>query len=179
MLLDTSQLLIQGGPLFLPPPKKTESQTWGEFSDSVFFFTPCQGLCFLGGGKNSGPPCRYIRGAVLLDLEMLGGIRAPHKGNQWNLPSLDKNIKSHLFSLMTTGHFCSASSPYILARLTLSPVSLKRLQRVLRRWPRQPRFHWMTWVSLLARGRDISTSSTLDRQVEMGGKARRGLYLVR
>ena len=43
-------MYIQGGPLFL-------SQTWGEFLDSVFFFTPLLGLCFWGGGKNSGPPC--------------------------------------------------------------------------------------------------------------------------
>ena len=50
---------IQGGPLFLPPPKKTESQTWGEEKKNrVQELPPCLGLCFLGGGKNSGPPCR-------------------------------------------------------------------------------------------------------------------------
>ena len=35
---------IQGGPLFLPPPKKTESQTWREFLDSVFFLHPMVGF---------------------------------------------------------------------------------------------------------------------------------------
>ena len=35
-------------------------------------------------------------------------------------------VTSHHFSLMTTGHLCSASSPTILARSPQSPVSLKR-----------------------------------------------------
>ena len=41
--LKTGLAVVQGGPLFLPPPKKTESQTWGEFLDLFFFFTPCLG----------------------------------------------------------------------------------------------------------------------------------------
>ena len=54
---------IQGGPLFLPPPKKQESHTWGEFLDSS---PNVWDSVFLGGGKNSGPP--YTVRAAGLDV---------------------------------------------------------------------------------------------------------------
>ena len=44
------RMLLQGDSSFLPPPKETESQTWGEFLDSVFFV-------YLGGGKKDESPC--------------------------------------------------------------------------------------------------------------------------
>ena len=54
--------ILQGGPLFLPPPKKQSHRHGGvEFLDSVFFsrsFLPhVWASVFLGGGKNSCPPC--------------------------------------------------------------------------------------------------------------------------
>ena len=46
------ETLLHGGLSFLPPPKKTESQTWGEF------LHPMSGTVFFGGGKMDRPPCR-------------------------------------------------------------------------------------------------------------------------
>ena len=40
---------LQGGPLFLPPPQKTESQTWGEEKKESQELPPCLGLCFFRG----------------------------------------------------------------------------------------------------------------------------------
>ena len=55
---------LQGGLLFLPPPKKQSPRHGGEFFDSVFLdhFPPMFGTFFLGGGggKNSGPPCMRL-----------------------------------------------------------------------------------------------------------------------
>ena len=41
--------ILQGDLSFLPPPQKTESQTWGEFLDSVFFLHPMSGTLFFWG----------------------------------------------------------------------------------------------------------------------------------
>ena len=54
LLQKRSQRIIHGGPLFLPPPKKTESQTWGEFLDSVFFLHPMSGTLFFRCNRLDG-----------------------------------------------------------------------------------------------------------------------------
>ena len=44
--------------ILLATPQKTESQTWGEFLDSVFFPSPhVWDSVFLGGGKKNQTPC--------------------------------------------------------------------------------------------------------------------------
>ena len=39
------------------PLKKESPRHWGNSWTLFFFFTPYLGVCFLGGGKNRGPPC--------------------------------------------------------------------------------------------------------------------------
>ena len=50
--------MVQGGPLFLPPPQKNRVPDMGGDTNRVQELPPCLGLCFFGGGgKNSDPPC--------------------------------------------------------------------------------------------------------------------------
>ena len=86
-----------GCPILLATPQKTESQSWGEFLDSVFFFTLCLGLCFLGVGKKDGTPCTFYRMKPLIGLmgklKMLGiPWLAPTTCNEIRLVGVDSSI---------------------------------------------------------------------------------------
>ena len=80
--------LVQGGPLFLPHPQKTESQTWRgngprtppHVWDSVF----------LGGGKNSSPPCTWDSLAANIAPREYPGVYTPLAF--YNIDSVNSNI---------------------------------------------------------------------------------------